>query len=35
MKILIPTKEVEAVEDDFEIDGNAVAEIYLNYNLNE
>jgi electron transfer flavoprotein beta subunit len=35
MKILVTVKEVEEVEDDFEIDGNAVAETYLNYDLNE
>ncbi|WP_049901801.1 electron transfer flavoprotein subunit beta/FixA family protein [Halococcus agarilyticus] len=35
MKILIAVTEVAEVEDDFEIDGLAVAEQYLDYDLNE
>ena len=35
MKILVAVKEVAEVEDDFEIDGLAVDERYLTYDLNE
>ncbi|EMA55254.1 MULTISPECIES: electron transfer flavoprotein subunit beta/FixA family protein [Halococcus] len=35
MKILIAVTEVAEVEDDFEIDGLAVADQYLDYDLNE
>ncbi len=35
MKVLITVAEVAEVEDDFEIDGLAIDERYLNYDLNE
>jgi electron transfer flavoprotein beta subunit len=35
MKVLITVAEVAEVEDDFEIDGLAIDEQYLNYDLNE
>jgi electron transfer flavoprotein beta subunit len=35
MKVLIAVAEVAEVEDDFEIDGLAIDEQYLNYDLNE
>jgi len=35
MKVLVTVKEVAAVEDEFEIDGTAIDEAYLEYDLNE
>ncbi|XVH30319.1 electron transfer flavoprotein subunit beta/FixA family protein [Haloferacaceae archaeon DSL9] len=35
MKILVTVKEVAEVEEDFEIDGTAIDERYLEYDLNE
>ena len=35
MKVLVTVKEVAEVADDFEIEGNHVAEKYLEYDLNE
>jgi electron transfer flavoprotein beta subunit len=35
MKILVPVKEVAAVDDEFEIDGLEIDERYLTYDLNE
>jgi len=35
MKVLVTVKEVAAVEDEFEIDGTAIDEPYLEYDLNE
>ena len=35
MKVLVTVKEVAAVEDEFEIDGTAIDESYLEYDLNE
>jgi len=35
MKVLVTVKEIAAVEDEFEIDGTAIDEAYLEYDLNE
>ncbi|MGM0604122.1 MAG: electron transfer flavoprotein subunit beta/FixA family protein [Halobacteriota archaeon] len=35
MKVLVTVKEVAEVEDDFELDGTAIDERYLEYDLNE
>ena len=35
MKILVTVAEVAEVEDDFEVDGLAVDDRYLTYDLNE
>ncbi|NHN41899.1 electron transfer flavoprotein subunit beta/FixA family protein [Halorubellus sp. JP-L1] len=35
MKVLVTVKEVAAVEDEFQIDGTAIDEAYLEYDLNE
>jgi electron transfer flavoprotein beta subunit len=35
MKVLVTVKEVAAVEDEFEFDGTAIDEAYLEYDLNE
>ena len=35
MKVLVTVKEVAEAEDDFEIEGTAISETYLEYDLNE
>ncbi|MFB6134529.1 MAG: electron transfer flavoprotein subunit beta/FixA family protein [Halanaeroarchaeum sp.] len=35
MKILVTVKEIAAVADDFQIEGNAIDDTYLEYDLNE